>query len=46
LEYQDTRQKEEEKVVLDIPGYTSEGGGKHGVSYTRIHVRGRRKKWC
>ena len=32
--------------MLIIPGCTSERGGRSGVRNTRIHVRGRRKKWC
>jgi hypothetical protein len=32
-------------MMLGIPGYSSEGGGKTGVWNTRIHVRRRRKKW-
>jgi hypothetical protein len=31
-------------MVLVIPGYTSEGGGKSGVRNTRIHDKERGKK--
>ena len=33
-------------MVLGITGYTSERGGRSGVRNTRIHVKGRRKRWC
>ena len=33
-------------MVLGIPGYTSEGGGRSGVSNTRINVGERRKNMC
>jgi hypothetical protein len=33
-------------LVLGIPGYTSERGGKSVVRNTRIHVGERREKWC